>query len=109
METNENNNQARELSRFESWQERNRIRSNDRYRSMVEQNFEIKKVESLLAHLSRLWGLGKPIPASEFENLQFPYFVCTGITTQHSEFAFVVGRYAYSFYDNFTFKIFENE
>jgi hypothetical protein len=98
-----------EPTSFEDWEEKNRIRSSERYHSMVQQNAQIKKAESLLAHLGRLWGFNTPIPATEFEKLNFPYLVSTGVTTKHGNYAFVVGQYAYSFYDNQTFKIFQND
>ena len=97
------------LIKFRTWEERNKIRSNERYHSIMEQNAKIKKAESLLSHLAKQWGLNTPIPASEFEKVNFPYLVATGGTTKYSLYAFVVGRYAYSFYDNFTFKIFKHE
>ncbi len=96
-------------TKFDSWEEKNRVRANERYHAMVQQNCQIKKAESLLAHLASQWGFNTPIPASEFEKLNFPYLVATGGTTKYSQYALVVGRYAYSFYDNFTFKIFKHE
>ena len=96
-------------TKFDSWEEKNRVRANERYHAMVQQNCQIKKAESLLAHLGSHWGFDTPIPASEFEKLDFPYLVATGGTTKYSLYAFVVGRNAYSFYDNFTFKIFKHE
>jgi hypothetical protein len=96
-------------TKFYSWEDKNRIRANQRYHAMVQQNCQIKKAESLLAHLASQWGFNTPIPASEFEKLNFPYLVATSGTTKYSQYALVVGRYAYSFYDNFTFKIFKHE
>lgn len=109
MKSFENINPTNENSDFESWEEKNRIRAKERYHTMVEQNYQIKKAEALLAHLGKQWGFETPIPASEFEKVNFPYFVSTGVTTEHSEYAFVVGRFAYSFYDNQTFKIFKHD
>jgi hypothetical protein len=97
-----------DTSRFENWEERNKIRSNERYHSMVEQNFQIKKAESLLAHLAKHWGFDTPIPAFEFEKVDFPYLVCTGGTIREDSFAFVVGKYCYTFFENFTIKIYEH-
>ncbi len=98
-----------EQTAFESWEDKNRMRANERYHTMVEQNNQIKRAEALLAHLGKQWGFGKPIPAMEFEKVEYPYFVSTGGAIRENAFAFVVGKYSYSFFDNFTFKIYENE
>ena len=97
------------LVKFETWEERNKIRSNERYHSIMEQNAKIKKAESLLAHLASQWGFDTPIPESEFEKLKFPYLVCTGGSFRGNDFAFVVGKYSYIYFENYTFKIYKNE
>ncbi len=98
-----------ESTKFDSWEERNRVRANERYHSIMEQNAQIKKAESLLAHLGDLWGFDTPIPESEFEKLKFPYLVCTGGSFRGNDFAFVVGKYLYMYFENYTFKIYKNE
>jgi len=87
------------------WVQRNRNRSNARYHKLVNENHYISRAESLLKHLSELYGLGVAIPEEKFLEMDFPFGVTTTVISRYSKIDHVVGNYCYTIFINRTIKI----